>query len=231
VGAGGASTETLTESLAVPPTPLQDKLKLLLAVKAFMVCEPDVSLVPDQSPEAVQLEPLLLQLKVTGLLYGTDEELTERLMLGADGVPTVTLTESLILFPPSPLQDRTKLLSTLKELIVSEPDAALVPVQSPEAMQLVASVVFQVSVVEPLISTVPGFAISDRVGKTGPTTEIIKASPTKPFIPVQVSMKLLSTVSAFMTSEPAVPLLPLQSPEATQLLTSLVDQFRVMLPL
>ncbi len=56
---------TLTESFALPPEPLQDRLKLLSAVKALIVWEPEVPLLPDQSPEALQLLALLLvQLKV-----------------------------------------------------------------------------------------------------------------------------------------------------------------------
>jgi hypothetical protein len=55
----------LTESFALPFEPLQDRLKLLFAVKARIVCEPAVDLLPDQSPAAVQpLALLLLQVRV-----------------------------------------------------------------------------------------------------------------------------------------------------------------------
>ena len=65
VGTGGAATVILTESLTLPPGPLQDRLKLLFVVSALMDCEPDMTLLPDQSPEAVQSLVLsLLQLKV-----------------------------------------------------------------------------------------------------------------------------------------------------------------------
>ena len=64
-GTGGAATVILTESLTLPPGPLQDRLKLLFVVSALIACEPDTTLFPDQSPEAVQLLVLsLLQLKV-----------------------------------------------------------------------------------------------------------------------------------------------------------------------
>ncbi len=56
---------TLTESFALPPAPLQVRLKLLFEVNVLMVWEPDVALLPAQSPEAVQpLVLLLLQLNV-----------------------------------------------------------------------------------------------------------------------------------------------------------------------
>ncbi len=55
----------LTESFALPPAPLQARLKLLSAVNVLIVWEPDVDLLPDQSPEAVQpVVLLLLQLSV-----------------------------------------------------------------------------------------------------------------------------------------------------------------------
>jgi hypothetical protein len=61
----GAATVMLTESLASPPGPLQDRLKLLFVVNAAMVWEPDVVLLPGQPPDAVQpLELALSQLKV-----------------------------------------------------------------------------------------------------------------------------------------------------------------------
>ena len=50
----------LTESFALPPEPLQDRLKLLFVVKALILWAPAVALLPDQSPEAVQ--PLTLSL-------------------------------------------------------------------------------------------------------------------------------------------------------------------------
>ncbi len=61
----GDPTVTLTESVVLPPAPLQARLKLLSAVNVLIVWEPDVDLLPDQSPEAVQpVVLLLLQLSV-----------------------------------------------------------------------------------------------------------------------------------------------------------------------
>ncbi len=55
VGAGSDPTATFTVSSALPPAPVQFNIKLLSAVNELMVCEPEVLLLPDQSPEAVQL--------------------------------------------------------------------------------------------------------------------------------------------------------------------------------
>ena len=107
--------------------------------------------------------------------------------MGADGSTTVTLTESFTL-PLAPVQDRLKLLSVIKPVIVCEPDVALLPNQSPEAVQSVVLVLLQLSVVEPLVTTVVGFADREAVGADGPTTintvYILVAPPFPPRVTV-----------------------------------------------
>ena len=62
---GGAVSVTLTVSFTEPPGPLQDRLKLVSAVKALNVFEPERFLFPVQPPEAEQLLALaLLQVRV-----------------------------------------------------------------------------------------------------------------------------------------------------------------------
>ena len=53
-------TVILISSVTVPPAPEQDRLKLVLEVKASITIEPEVGLLPDQPPEASQLLVLLL---------------------------------------------------------------------------------------------------------------------------------------------------------------------------
>ena len=102
----GAVTVMLTVSLAVPTGPLQDRLNTLFEVSADIVCEPDVALLPDQSPEAVQpVVLLLLQLNVVAPLKGRLDELAVRLTDEAVGPATIMLTESVAL-PPRPVQVR-----------------------------------------------------------------------------------------------------------------------------
>lgn len=79
----GAVTVTLIESLAVPPGPLQDRLKLLFVVIAPIVREPDVALLPDQPPDAVQsLARLLVQLIVVEPFIGTVAGLADNEIVG-----------------------------------------------------------------------------------------------------------------------------------------------------
>lgn len=53
VGAGGV-TDTVVDCAALPPpVPMQDSVYVVFVVRAPVVCEPLVALLPDQPPEAV----------------------------------------------------------------------------------------------------------------------------------------------------------------------------------
>ena len=64
---------------------------------------------------------------------------------------------------------------------------ALVPLQPPEAIQLVTLVPFQVSVLVPPGVMLVGFAVKVSVG-VGPVTEIRRLRLTDPLVPVQLSV-------------------------------------------
>ncbi len=66
--------------------------------------------------------------------------------------------------PPAPLQVRLKLLFEVNALMVWEPEVALFPDQSPDALHPVASVLLQLSVVEPFVTTLVGLADKETVG-------------------------------------------------------------------
>lgn len=95
---------TSTELLADPSASLQVKVNWLSAVSPSIVSVPDRSLLPDQSPEAVQLSALTLsQVSVVepsvGTLVGSAVRVTDNAV-----VSTVTLTLSSAV-PPEPLQE------------------------------------------------------------------------------------------------------------------------------
>ena len=114
-----------------------------------MVSEPDTPLLPDQSPEAVQLVASVeFQFSVVDPFWETVTGFAEKESVGA-GAATVTLTESFAL-PPAPLQVRLKVLFEVSALMAWEPDVALFPVQSPEAVQPLVLLLLQLNVVEPL---------------------------------------------------------------------------------
>ena len=114
--------------------------------------------------------------------------------------------------------------------MLSDPDILLFPDQSPEATQLVASVLFQLSVVEPFCDTLSGLAENDNVG-AGAATVILTVSLAVPPGPLQDRVNVLFEVSDAIICDPAVALLPDQSPDAVQSLVLLLLQLNVVAPL
>jgi hypothetical protein len=91
VGAA-ALTETVVDCSAVPPAPVQDNVKLALAVSVPVDCEPLTPFEPDHAPEAVQAAAFAVdQLKVEALPLVMELGLAEKLTVGA-GVGDVTET-------------------------------------------------------------------------------------------------------------------------------------------
>ena len=102
---------------------------------------------PLQAPVAVQLVALLeLQVRVALFPFITDVGAEVKIRVGAGGeatdIATLLVAEELI-----PLQVKIYVLPEIKLPVDSLPDVALVPDQSPVAVQLVALVELQESVV------------------------------------------------------------------------------------
>lgn len=112
-------------------------------------------------------------------------------------------------------------------LRTSEPLVDLLPVQPPVAVQDVAPVAVQVSVVDPPLATVVGAAPSVIEGAAGLTTATFTDCVADPPAPVQVSAKAESAVSAPVDDVPEVGFEPDQLPEAVQDVASVDDQVRV----
>ena len=106
---------------------------------------------PDQLPEASQLSALsVVQLNTVEPLYAKFKGLADKFTTGpATGAFTVMSTWSFAV-PPEPVQERLKSVFEVKASIVVEPEVALFPDQPPDAVQLLALVLLQVKVVEPL---------------------------------------------------------------------------------
>ena len=104
-------TVMVTESLEVPPAPVQLRLKVLVAVSCEMTALPLVFLSPDQLPDAVQEVALLeFQLSVVDPFIFTlmGEAFSETEIEGGDVSPpevTATVTDRVDV-PPLPVQLR-----------------------------------------------------------------------------------------------------------------------------
>jgi hypothetical protein len=103
---------------------------------------------------------------------------------------------------------------------------AIVPDQPPEAVQEVAFVADQLSVVLPPLGTVFAAALKVTAG-AGVDTDTVTDCAAEPPAPVQVSVYLVVAVIAAVLAEPLVLSLPLQPPEALQEVALVEDQVRV----
>jgi hypothetical protein len=117
--------------------------------------------------------------------------------------------------PPAPEHVSVKLPSADSAPELCEPDVACVPVQLPDAVQLVASVELHVSVEEPPEAIMVGDADSVTVG-TG-AIDTVAVCEAEPPTPEHVSVKLPSADSAPELCEPVVASVPVQLPDAVQL--------------
>ena len=105
----------------------------------------------------------------------------------------------------------------LSAAVVTVPLVDFVPLQPPEAVQLVEFVELQLSTeVWPLAIDV-GFADSDAVGAGGGPTVTVTDCCAVPPAPEQDRVKVFVAVSAPVETEPLVACTPLQPPEAVQL--------------
>jgi hypothetical protein len=97
------------------------------------------------------------------------------------------------------------------------------PLQPPLAVQLVAFVEDQLSVVDPPLVTVVGVAVSVTAGAAGCVTVTLTDCVADPPAPVQVSANAEVDVSGPVEAVPDVALLPLQLPKATHDVASVDD--------
>jgi hypothetical protein len=96
------------------------------------------------------------------------------------------------------------------------------------AVQLVASVELQFSVAEPPTGMLAGEAVSVTVG--GGTTVTVTIWLAVPPVPVQLREKVVVTETAPVKAVPPVGLLPVQPPEAVQVVALVELQVRVEAP-
>lgn len=119
--------------------------------------------------------------------------------------------------PPAPVQVNVKVDVAESGPTGSMPDVALVPLQLPDPVQLVAFWLDQVKVLLPFAPTEVGLALRVILG-----TPVISATPTLtdldalPPDPVQLKVNVDATVSEPIVWLPVVALLPDHAPDAVQ---------------
>jgi hypothetical protein len=175
---------TVTDRLAVPPTPVQASVYAVV-LAGETLSEPLVARVPLQPPLAVQLVALALdQVSVLDCPAVIDVGSAVSVTVGAG--TTVTVVES-VEVPPDPVQ-ASRYVVVLVGDTVCEPLVARAPAQPPLAVQLVALVLVQVSVLDCPDAMDVGLAVKVMVGGTGAAVTVtVTESPVVPPVPVQVS--------------------------------------------
>jgi hypothetical protein len=214
---GGGRTETITDALPVPLGPVQAKVNWVELASATDGSLPEVALVPDQPPPAVQEAAFVeVQLSVVNAPLATVSGFAASVTVGSAGV-TVTVAVALPV-PLGPVQERLKALVLVSAPVEALPDVARAPNHAPDALQDVAFVEDQLRVADPPLVTEVGFAEIDTVGTGGgggvPVTLTWTASLALPCGPVQVSEKLLLVLSDPVDWIPEVALFPDQAPVA-----------------
>jgi len=141
------------------------------------------------------------------------------------GKGSVTVTDALALaVPPGPVQASVKVVLATRAAETSLPLVALVPVQPPLAVHVVAFVDDHVRLVDDPVVTDGGVAVNVTVGNTGAVTVTDALADPDPPVPEHVRVKLALAVSAAEFSVPLVALLPVQPPEAVQDVALVLDQ-------
>ncbi len=161
--AAGASTVTMIDRVAVPPSPVHDNVKVLVDVRVPVDCEPDVVLSPDQAPEAVHESAFVeLHVKVAVPPLGTAVGLAPSSTVGAGGggVPDTTTVTDCVAVPPEPEHVRENALLAARGPVLCKPDVGFAPDHAPDAEHDVAFVEVHVSVAEPPAATDAGAAVS-----------------------------------------------------------------------
>lgn len=218
VGAVLLTTETVAVCCAGPPAPVQDSVKLVVALRAPVAWEPLVALDPLHpalAGAALAVQELaftVLQFKVELPPAAIVAGIALSVIMGNG---KVTATEALALaVPPAPVQASVKVVLAASAAETSLPLVALVPVQPPLAVQLVAFVDDQARLVDEPLVTEAGVAVSVTVGATGAVTVTEALAWPLPPAPLQLRLKVALAVSAAEFSLPLVALLPVQPPDA-----------------
>ncbi len=184
VTVGVGTTVTVALALPLPPVPVQVSVNVVVAARAALTSDPLVVLAPLQPPEAVQLVALVeLQVSVDVPPLATLVGFALKVTVGTGTTVTVTLW---LTVPPVPLQLSEKPVVAASAPVDCDPLVALLPVQPPLAVQLVALVELQVSVEAAPTARLVGLALKARVG--GGATVSVTLRLAVPLCPVQVNV-------------------------------------------
>lgn len=133
--------------------------------------------------------------------------------------------------PPAPVQLSVNVVALVSAGVASLPAVGLLPLQPPEAVQLFAFVVLQVSVLVPPLATEVGDAVSDTVGAGVVfVTDTVVLACRVPPAPLQLSVNDVVALNAPVLALPETDFEPLQPPDAVHEVAFVELQVSVLLP-
>ena len=136
-----------------------------MAVSVPVEADPDVALVPDQAPEAVQLLALVEdQVRVLDPPLATLAGLAPRVTVGAGVAAVIATVTVFVAVRRRLLQLRVKLLELVSAPVVYDPEVPFDPDQAPLARHVSAHVDPQLSVLWEPDGILDGLALSVTVG-------------------------------------------------------------------
>jgi hypothetical protein len=217
VAVGLMLTVTLATVL-VPPAPEQLSEYTVGTEIAPVTSVPPVAFAPDQPPVALQVVALVeLHVRVVPPPPATLVGLAESTAVGAEDPVTVTVAVTGGLLPPGPEQAKAKAVFAVSPLMTWVPLTAFVPDHPFVPVQVVAPVALQVNVVLPPLATFVGLAAKVTTGGVlAATVTVTDTGALLPPSPVQISVNVVSEVSAPVGRAPLVASEPVQLPDATQ---------------
>lgn len=195
------------------------------------LCEPDTVFDPVQPPEALHVFTLSpvhvsVELALRATLRGLADKATEG--LPPDATATATVLAAVV--PPAPAHVSVKLEFAVRTPVLCVPEVPLDPVHAPDAAQLVAFAVDQVSCDDAPDWMLVGDAVSVTVGAGFEVTVTATDRLILPPAPLQARAKLELVVSALVVNDPDVALVPVHAPDAVQAVAFVVDQVNREVP-
>jgi hypothetical protein len=189
------TTLTVTEArLLVPPAPVQVNEYRVGKVSGPVPWLPLGDLLPLQPPVAVQeVAPVELHASTEVPPAATDGGVAVSVAVARPD--TVTVAVATALGPPAPVQVKEYMAVALSAPVDSVPLVALVPLHAPEAVHDVALVELHVSVDNPPLATVVGFAVNVAVA-AGAMLTVALAGLLVPPAPLHVNEKVVAAVRA-----------------------------------
>ena len=173
LAAGSALTVTVADRVtSVVPT--QRSVYVVVAVGVTVSVPPVALLLPVHPPLAVQaLAWLAFQVSVAfpPVVIAVGAAVSER-VVGAGGASTCTVTDCAGESPPGPEHTSVNVETAVSALVCSVPDVGLAPDQPPDAVQEVALVVDQVSVLLRPEEITGGLAASVTSGSGDPCVTV-----------------------------------------------------------